>query len=103
LQVVKRGTIGLVCKACGNQSLVDLRHKLCTYIVKNPPQKDKKEKNKSGKERSHSSEEETSANGHTNGVKQPSAKQGSVSQVFFCFIVRGIFLMEYFSHFKPPC
>jgi len=37
--VVRRETIGLVCKACGNQSKVDLRHKLCTYIIRNPPPK----------------------------------------------------------------
>nr|CAB3241987.1 eukaryotic translation initiation factor 5 [Phallusia mammillata] len=66
--VVKRGTIGLVCKACGNQSLVDLRHKLCTYIIKNPPQKDKKQKPGKERERGHSSEEEVHAtNGHSNG------------------------------------
>lgn len=40
--VVRRDTIGLVCKACGNQSKVDLRHKLCTYIIRNPPPKKKK-------------------------------------------------------------
>nr|XP_002125498.1 eukaryotic translation initiation factor 5 isoform X1 [Ciona intestinalis] len=71
--IVKRGTIGLVCKACGNQSLVDLRHKLCTYIIKNPPQKDKKEKSKptKGRERGHSSEEENSANAaKKNGNKE---------------------------------
>jgi len=40
--VVKRETIGLICKACGNQSKVDLRHKLCTYIIRNPPPKKSK-------------------------------------------------------------
>lgn len=63
--VVRRDAIGLVCIACGYQSIVDLRHKLCTYIVRNPPQKDKKVKKaekptKNGK--GHSSEEETNNN-----------------------------------------
>lgn len=33
----KREEITLVCKACGNVSKVDMRHKLATYILKNPP------------------------------------------------------------------
>uniref|UniRef100_H2ZBE4 Eukaryotic translation initiation factor 5 n=1 Tax=Ciona savignyi TaxID=51511 RepID=H2ZBE4_CIOSA len=71
--IVKRGTIGLVCKACGNQSLVDLRHKLCTYIIKNPPQKDKKEKATKptkGRERGHSSEEDNQNHQKKNGNKE---------------------------------
>lgn len=61
--VVKRDAIGLVCKACGYQSIVDLRHKLCTYIVRNPPQKDKKSKDKPQKNgKGHSSEEESNNN-----------------------------------------
>ena len=62
---MKRDAIGLVCKACGNQSVVDLRHKLCTYIVRNPPQKDKKSKDKpskNGTRGGHSSEEEANNN-----------------------------------------
>jgi len=53
---VKREIIILVCKACGHQSKVDLRHKLCTYIVRNPPPKAKTVK--TSHERNHSSEEE---------------------------------------------
>ena len=34
---VRRDAIGLKCKACGHTSDVDMRHKLNTYIVKNPP------------------------------------------------------------------
>lgn len=75
--VVKKGTIGLICKACGHQGMADLRHKLCTYMIKNPPQtfgkdnaKDKKEKKK-GKEREskdHSSEDDAKQNTkHHNG------------------------------------
>ncbi|KAI0030340.1 domain found in IF2B/IF5-domain-containing protein [Vararia minispora EC-137] len=32
------------CKACGERTNVDMRHKLTTYIVKNPPKKTKKGK-----------------------------------------------------------
>ena len=46
IEISKRETIHLKCKACGALSDVDMRHKLCTYIIKNPPEikKDKKEK-----------------------------------------------------------
>lgn len=33
----KKGTIKQTCKACGHQCFVDTRHKLTTFILKNPP------------------------------------------------------------------
>lgn len=33
----KKQTIGTSCKACGNRGMLDTRHKLCTFILKNPP------------------------------------------------------------------
>ena len=35
---IKRDNIYLKCKACGAVSDVDMRHKLNTFIVKNPPE-----------------------------------------------------------------
>lgn len=57
--VVKRGSIGLICKACGHHNLVDMRHKLCTYITSHPPQK--KEQGGRTKKEGGSSEEEGAA------------------------------------------
>jgi len=39
--VIKGGLIELKCKACGGRTPVDIRHKLCTYILKNPPPPEK--------------------------------------------------------------
>lgn len=48
LVLVKGDYIVRDCKACGERTDVDMRHKLTTYIVKNPPAKAKKGK-KGGK------------------------------------------------------
>jgi len=37
---VKKNIIGASCKACGHIFTLDMRHKLTTFIVKNPPEKD---------------------------------------------------------------
>src|ERR1700722_20264495 len=39
LVIVKNRTEDIVrdCKACGERTGVDIRHKLCTFILKNPP------------------------------------------------------------------
>lgn len=42
LSVSRDGTIYRSCKACGARSTVDMIHKLCTFIQKNPPPKPKK-------------------------------------------------------------
>ena len=40
LQMVnqKKQTIGQQCAACGYVAQIDMRHKLTTFIVKNPPE-----------------------------------------------------------------
>lgn len=40
--LIKNGAIELKCKACGGRTPVDMRHKLSTYITKNPPSKEDK-------------------------------------------------------------
>ena len=37
---VRKNMIGASCKACGHQYVLDMRHKLTTFIVKNPPEKE---------------------------------------------------------------
>ena len=37
---VKKNMIGASCKACGHIFTLDMRHKLTTFIVKNPPERD---------------------------------------------------------------
>uniref|UniRef100_A0A672HDJ1 Eukaryotic translation initiation factor 5 n=1 Tax=Salarias fasciatus TaxID=181472 RepID=A0A672HDJ1_SALFA len=54
----KKQTIGTSCKACGNRGMLDTRHKLCTFILKNPPESNesgsataKKEKEKKNRKK----------------------------------------------------
>ncbi|KAK7103689.1 eukaryotic translation initiation factor 5-like [Littorina saxatilis] len=37
---IKKGMISMRCIACGHSSNVDMRHKLTTFIIKNPPDQD---------------------------------------------------------------
>nr|XP_033807118.1 eukaryotic translation initiation factor 5 [Geotrypetes seraphini]XP_033807119.1 eukaryotic translation initiation factor 5 [Geotrypetes seraphini] len=59
---MKKQTIGNSCKACGYRGMLDTHHKLCTFILKNPPEnsdstgkKDKEKKNRKGKEKENGS------------------------------------------------
>ncbi|KAJ1550619.1 hypothetical protein HK096_005948 [Nowakowskiella sp. JEL0078] len=44
LSITKDERIFRVCKACGARTPVDLTHRLCTYVIKNPPKKKSKGK-----------------------------------------------------------
>jgi translation initiation factor 5 len=87
LQVLaKKGVIVQRCIACGHQCNVDMRHKLTTFIVKNPPDVDpastpsKKEKGKKGRGKG---KDKDAVNGDDRGSPEttPEAQQpGSTSR-----------------------
>jgi len=64
LIITKNEMIVRDCKACGERTSVDMRHRLSTYIIKNPPKK-KGKKNKGG----HA--EAPSPNNEVNGAVSP--------------------------------
>jgi len=77
--VLKNGLIELKCKACGGRSSVDMRHKLCTFILKNPPPSEKdepKEKKRSSKKKEKEDEngEEEEGNGKQDEIPKASKK-----------------------------
>uniref|UniRef100_A0A8C6D088 Eukaryotic translation initiation factor 5 n=1 Tax=Moschus moschiferus TaxID=68415 RepID=A0A8C6D088_MOSMO len=59
----KKQTIGNSCKACGYRGMLDTHHKLCTFILKNPPEnsdsstgkKEKEKENRKGKDKENGS------------------------------------------------
>ncbi|KAG8627440.1 hypothetical protein KVT40_004923 [Elsinoe batatas] len=68
---IKDGHIILDCKACGQRTDVDLRHKLSGFIIKNAPKKGKKDKSTKKAERK--ARKEAERNGEdTNGNGQHS-------------------------------
>ena len=86
----KKGTIKSSCAACGHSFMIDMRHKLTTYIIKNPPgqelnahgtsltkrQAKKSERRKAEKENGNDDDDEDEAN---NGTMNNSARSE------FCF------------------
>mmetsp|Transcript_15819 Transcript_15819/g.51823 ORF Transcript_15819/g.51823 Transcript_15819/m.51823 type:complete len:429 (+) Transcript_15819:101-1387(+) len=46
MEVTKNETVIMVCKACGAMTNVDMRHKLTTFILRNPPEKSSKNEKK---------------------------------------------------------
>ncbi|KAH9836756.1 eukaryotic translation initiation factor 5 [Rhodofomes roseus] len=63
LIITKGDVIIRDCKACGERTGVDMRHKLTTYIIKNPPKNPKKSKKKNTGDGSPSPSE--NGNGYT--------------------------------------
>eukprot|EP00741_Cyanophora_paradoxa_P014914 tig00020830_g14388.t1 len=63
IEIDKKECIHLQCKACGANSMVDMRHKLCTFILNNPPEPSKggaKTSKKGSKKKDGSSDDEKS-------------------------------------------
>uniref|UniRef100_A0A8B9KNH8 Eukaryotic translation initiation factor 5 n=1 Tax=Astyanax mexicanus TaxID=7994 RepID=A0A8B9KNH8_ASTMX len=75
----KKQTIGNSCKACGYRGMLDTRHKLCTFILKNPPENEsgsvKKEKEKKNRKKD---KENGSSGGEAgnNDIDAPDAVDG---------------------------
>ncbi|XP_064601567.1 eukaryotic translation initiation factor 5-like [Liolophura sinensis] len=82
---VKKQIILQRCIACGYSGIVDMNHKLTTYILRNPPDQEpgstpsKKEKKKRDKHDKHKKDEEKKSdnqdNGHTDNAQQQMAAQ----------------------------
>lgn len=62
LIITKNDEIIRDCKACGQRTIVDMRHKLTTFIIKNPPKPPKKAKKAKGGEAA-----SPDSNGNSNG------------------------------------
>ena len=73
---VKDGNIILDCKACGQRTQADMRHKLASFILKNQPKKGKKDKSTKKADRKARKEAERSGNAddddNVNGNGHPS-------------------------------
>ncbi|KAK0349101.1 eukaryotic translation initiation factor 5, partial [Friedmanniomyces endolithicus] len=63
---IRDGDILLDCKACGQISKADLRHKLSSFILKNAPKKGKKDKSTKKADRKARREAEKNGNGDDN-------------------------------------
>jgi len=64
---VKKNMIGASCKACGHMYVMDMRHKLSTFIVKNPPTKEIDAQGSSVTDRKDRKKEKKDKNGKKDG------------------------------------
>lgn len=76
----KKQTIGNSCKACGYRGMLDTRHKLCTFILKNPPESNesgsasvKKEKEKKNRKKDKENGSGSSEAGNQDNIDAPEA------------------------------
>uniref|UniRef100_A0A3P8S119 Eukaryotic translation initiation factor 5 n=1 Tax=Amphiprion percula TaxID=161767 RepID=A0A3P8S119_AMPPE len=79
----KKQTIGTSCKACGNRGMLDTRHKLCTFILKNPPESNdsgsasvKKEKEKKNRKKDKENGSGSGEAGNHDNFDAPQAVDG---------------------------
>ncbi|PWA29520.1 eukaryotic translation initiation factor 5 [Gambusia affinis] len=76
----KKQTIGNSCKACGYRGMLDTRHKLCTFILKNPPESNdtgsasvKKEKEKKNRKKDKENGSSSGETGNQDNIDAPEA------------------------------
>lgn len=73
----KKQTIGNSCKACGYRGMLDTRHKLCTFILRNPPEDSgKKEKEKKNRKKDKENGSSGGEAGNHNDIDAPEAVDG---------------------------
>ncbi|XP_028858743.1 eukaryotic translation initiation factor 5 [Denticeps clupeoides] len=74
----KKQTIGNSCKACGYRGMLDTRHKLCTFILKNPPENESGSAKKEKKTRKKDKENGSSGGeaGSRSDIDAPDAVDG---------------------------
>lgn len=80
LKITKDGNIIRDCKACGQRTSVDIRHKLSGYILKNPPGKESGDSKKGGKKARKSkknADTEEKENGNGSGGNSDEDKNGT--------------------------
>eukprot|EP00239_Pterosperma_sp_CCMP1384_P009862 CAMPEP_0197861166 /NCGR_PEP_ID=MMETSP1438-20131217/37043_1 /TAXON_ID=1461541 /ORGANISM="Pterosperma sp., Strain CCMP1384" /LENGTH=462 /DNA_ID=CAMNT_0043478255 /DNA_START=332 /DNA_END=1720 /DNA_ORIENTATION=+ len=75
IQITKGECIQLQCKACGNISNVDMRHKLTTFILKNPPMKKSSKKEDKASKQMRRAEQERMEEGEAIDKAERAAKK----------------------------
>mmetsp|Transcript_1430 Transcript_1430/g.2030 ORF Transcript_1430/g.2030 Transcript_1430/m.2030 type:complete len:469 (+) Transcript_1430:495-1901(+) len=75
VQITKTECINLQCKACGNLSTVDMRHKLTTFILKNPPDSKGKKGDKDAKKMRRAEQERLEAGDAVDKAEKAARKE----------------------------